>query len=269
MQQRQRFITLMIAGAALLVFLGCTVSGIGIDTVTVGEIQTQSTSINPEDADQVRVILKMGAGELKIDNGADGLMEADFTFNVDAWDPIVTYNVTGGEGRLTVEQPRTDELSVGTGFHNEWDIRFGDRVPLDMRIECGAGEQDIDLAGLPITELDMKLGAGDVDVNLSDNETLTRLEFDIGAGNVDINLDGPWTNDVEVDIQGGVGQTKLRLPRDIGVRVNVTKGIGDVDASGLYRDGNAYVNEAYGESDVTLEIDMQAGIGRVELDVRP
>jgi hypothetical protein len=260
---------LAIIGAALLVFLGCTVTGIGIDTIDVGELRTTSVTVNPEDADQVRVYLKMGAGELNVDNGADGLMDADFTFNVDDWEPTVTYTVNDGEGRLTVEQPRTEELSVGSNFHNEWDIRFGDRVPMDMRIDCGAGEQDIDLAGLPITELDMKLGAGDVNVDLSDNAMLTRLEFDIGAGDVDINLDGPWSNDVDVDIQGGVGQTKLRLPRDIGVRVDVTKGIGDVDASGLYREGNAYVNEAYGESDVTLDINLQAGIGRVQLDVRP
>jgi hypothetical protein len=265
----KRLVTIVIASAALLIFLGCTVSGIGIDTVDVGEIRTESVTVQPEDADQVRVILKMGAGELKIDDGADGLMEADFTFNVDAWEPTVTYNVSAGAGRLTVEQPKTEELSVGSNFHNEWDIRFGDGIPLDMRIDCGAGEQDIDLGGLTITELDMKLGAGDVNVDLSDNAALTRLKFDIGAGDVDINLDGPWDNNVDVDIQGGIGQTKLRLPRDVGVRVNVTKGIGDVDASGLYRNGNDYVNDAYGESDITLEINLQAGIGRVQLDVRP
>ena len=137
-----------------------------------------------------------------------------------------------------------------------------------MRIECGAGTQDIDLAGLLITELDIKVGAGTTDITLSNNPALQHTDIDIGAGDTTIDLNGPWSEETEVHIQGGVGQISVWLPRDVGVRVVVTKGLGDVDASGLYRDGNVWVNEAYGDSDVTLTVNIQAGIGQVNLDVR-
>jgi hypothetical protein len=256
-----------IGAAALLIFLGCSVSSINIDTVDVGDLETETVTVAREDADTVRAYIRMGAGELKIDNGADGLMEADFTYNVPDWRPEVEYEVSNGEGRLTVRQPNTDDITLDSNIRYEWDLRFAENVPLDLRVECGAGEHDIDLAGLDVTELDVKLGAGDVEIDLSDNESLSRLEFDIGAGSANINLDGPWADDVDVDIQGGVGQTKLRLPSDVGVRVDVTRGIGDIDVSGLYRQGNAYVNDAYDESDVTMEVNIQAGIGRIELEV--
>lgn len=69
------------------------------------------------------------------------------------------------------------------------------------------------------------------------------------------------------NIGGGVGGLKLTLPRDVGVRVDVEKCLSGVDASGFSREGDAYVNDAYGESDLTLFIDLKVGLGGVELNL--
>jgi hypothetical protein len=257
-----------LAGAAGLVFMGCTFSSIGIQTTQIGELTRTNTTIELGDADQVRVTIKMGAGELKVDNGAGDLMEAEFTYNIPEWEPTVSYDVDEGDGRLIIRQPNTDLIPVNGDIRHEWDLNFADDVPLDMRIECGAGTQDIDLAGLWITDLDIKLGAGETEINLSNNPQLHHMDVDIGAGDTTIDLNGPWEEGAEIDIRGGVGKISVLLPRDVGVRVVVTKGLGDVDASGLTRDGSAWVNEAYDESDVTLRVNIQAGIGQVNLDVR-
>lgn len=268
MSRQRRLMMMGLAGAAALVFLGCTFSSIGVRTAHIGEVQRMNTTIERGDADQVRITIKMGAGELKVDNGAEDLMEAEFTYNIPEWEPTVSYDVDEGDGRLIVRQPNTDRIPVSGDTRYEWDLNFADDVPLDMRIECGAGSQDIDLAGLWITDLDVKLGAGTTDITLSNNPALQHADIDIGAGDTTIDLHGPWSEDTEVHIQGGVGKISVWLPRDVGVRVVVTKGLGDVDASGLYRDGSAWVNEVYGESDVTLMVNIQAGIGQVNLDVR-
>jgi len=268
MSRQRRLMMMGLAGAAGLVFMGCTFSSIGIQTAQIGELTRTNTTIELGDADQVRVTIKMGAGELKVDNSADDLMEAEFTYNVPEWEPTVSYDVNEGDGRLIVRQPNTDRFPVTGDTRNEWDLNFADDVPLDMRIECGAGSQDIDLAGLWITDLDIKLGAGETEINVSNNPQLHHMDVDIGAGDTTIDLNGQWEEGAEIDLQGGVGRISVLLPRDVGVRVVVTKGLGDVDASGLTRDGNAWVNEAYGESDVTLEVSIQAGIGQVNLDVR-
>ncbi len=211
----------------------------------------------------------MGAGELKVNGGADALMDAEFTYNVEAWKPEVSYDVSNGEGSLTVQQPNTDEISIGEATRNTWDITFGDVVPLDVHIECGAGNHDVDLSGLHVTALDMKLGAGNATVDLSDNPELSRLSFDIGAGEAEIDLTGPADQNVEVDIQGGVGSTTLHLPKDVGVRVNVTRGIGDIQASGLFSRGNGtWENDAYGNTDVTMNVNITSGIGHIALDVQ-
>ncbi len=253
----------------LLLTMGCSFSGLSINRVNVGKMQYDSQVVELGDAEEVRVNVKMGAGELNIDNRSESLMEADFTYNIESWTPEVTYTVEDKKGRLTIRQPQTNEISINGNFKYEWDLRFSRDVPLDMRIECGAGNHDLDLAELTITALDVKIGAGNVKIDLTENPDLEDVEFDIGAGSVDIDFDGGWEKDVYVDIQGGVGSISLRLPKGTGVRVNITKGIGSVNASGFTRQGNIYTNAAYGESDVSMEIDIQAGVGQIDLTVSP
>ena len=95
-----RSVMLCIAAVAATVFVG----GCGERGVEVGELQTESRSVGPENAESVRVNFRMGLGELNLTGGADSLMEADFAYNVDAWQPQVNYEVVGDTGELSVEQ---------------------------------------------------------------------------------------------------------------------------------------------------------------------
>jgi len=265
---RRRIATLWIAAASVIALLGCTISGISVGTIDVGETRVVPVAIAREDAEQVRVDIRMVSGELTIDRGAESLLEGQFTFNVDEWEPETSYTVTDGQGRLTIRQPNTDRLNITGNARNEWDLRLSDDVPMELQLQAGAGRHDVDLAGLQITELDMQLGAGEADITLGDNPELSRVDVELGAGSVDIDLSGDWAQDVEVEVQGGVGSTTLRLPADVGVRVDVTRGIGAVDTRGLSRSGDVYVNAAYGESEVTLEITVRAGVGQIDLRVQ-
>lgn len=262
-----RLTLLIIIVTALSVSLGCAVGNFRIDTVTVGELNKETQTVEAGDAEQVRVYIKMGTGELKVNRGAETLMRGNFTYNVADWQPQVDYTVTDGNGRLNIRQPSSEQISVRSDIRYTWDLKFNEEIPLDMRIECGAGSGEIKLGQLNVTRLDAKLSAGDFTIDLSGNQSLDHLELDMGAGNVSIDLTGEWEHDVEVYIQGGIGKTALRLPKDIGVRVTVNKAIGKIDTSGLTRDGDVYVNAAYGVSPFTVEINIQSGIGQTLLEV--
>jgi hypothetical protein len=47
----------------------------------------------------------------------------------------------------------------------------------------------------------------------------------------------------------------------------VELGIAAIDTRGLQKDGNTYTNDAYGESEVTLRIEIEGGIGDIRLEV--
>ncbi len=210
----------------------------------VGETRTESKTVQLGAAKAVRVNLKMGAGELKVAGGASDLLNADFTYNVPRWKPEVQYDVTGDTGQLTVQQPPGSEGHGGRTRY-EWDLRLNNQVPMEMTVDLGAGSTNLDLAGLE----------------------LGKLKVNIGAGETTINLDGKWKNDLEASIHGGVGEATLKLPRDVGVHVVAHGGLGAINASGFSKDGDAYVNEAYGKSPVTLRIEVEGGIGEINLEM--
>jgi hypothetical protein len=62
-----------------------------------------------------------------------------------------------------------------------------------------------------------------------------------------------------------VGQATIRLPKNIGVVVNVSGGLGSVDTHGLHHDDNEYTNDAYRKSPVTLHVKVTGGVGEIRL----
>lgn len=59
----------------------------------------------------------------------------------------------------------------------------------------------------------------------------------------------------------------MLLPKDVGVKVKAVGGLGEINTSGLTKDGDFYVNDAFGKSDVTLFIDVKGGVGEINLKV--
>jgi hypothetical protein len=213
-------------------------------TTQTGEIQQTSETIALQDVESADVTLRMGAGELTVDNGSEALMDAEFTFNVADWEPMIDYVVSGAEGELWIEQPEVKNLGLES-YRYAWDLRFNETVPMQMDIALGAGPSEIDVSNLSVTRLDLRMGAGE-----------TRLD-----------LSGAREEDLAVILRGGVGQATVILPADIGVRAEVRGGLGAINADGLMKDGAAYVNEAYGTSDITVTLDVEAGVGEINLQV--
>ena len=227
----KRLAVLLVVAAVLLGSCGAQGQDQG-----VGEMRDESRSVQPDDAKAVRAHLVMGAGELKVGGAADALMEGDFSYNVADWKPQIDYDVNDGTGKLTVKQGSGDDGRLGGGARNEWDLRFNDDVPIALSVEMGAGESDLDLDSLTLTGLDLAMGAGETTMDLT----------------------GDYDRDLAASIEGGVGEATVRLPGEVGVRVN---------AEGFRREGEAYVNDAYGDSNVSLKVDVQGGVGSINLEV--
>lgn len=209
------------------------------------DVRTETQTVALEGATRAEVGLHMNAGELRV-RGADqeALLEASFEYNRDRDRPVVDYRRFGDKGTLQVRRSRRNSIPFGR-VRNRWDINLSKAVPLDLDIDLGAGQSDIDLRGLK----------------------LQRVEIDMGVGEMTLDLQGPHQESFNVKIDGGVGSGKIYLPSEVGVRVKVDGGIGSVDAHGLTKQGGSYVNEAYGKSAVVIEVDIDAGIGSLDLRV--
>ena len=226
----------------VLVLFAALLLGSCYPQARVGELQTESQSVELGDAKSVNVKIKFGAGSMNVAGGSEKLMDANFTFNVAKLKPEVEYK----DGTLAVQTPEVSGLPSLSGiadFRNEWGISLSDKVPMDLSVDIGAGSGDLELAGLSLTGLDVTMGAG----------TYT------------IDLTGDWARNLDATIDAGAALLTVRLPKDVGVRVKIESGPHTIEATGLTKDGDVYTNAAYGVSDVTLQIDLQAGIGTINL----
>jgi hypothetical protein len=260
-RNRHLLAVLLVCALALLSITACN------QGARVGDLQTKTETIELGDAESVNVDIRMGAGELQVAGGASNLLEATFTYNVEELDPEATLS----NGNLTVQDA---DVRTGIGslfdldeYRNEWDLRFNEDVPIEMQIDTGAGRSDLSLGNLALTRLDINAGAGDVNLDLGGSQSLTRFDYDMGAGETTLDLSGDWQDDLDATISGGVGELILRLPSAVGVRIDIDAGIGNIDTSGLTKDGDIYTNDAYGESDIQLTISIDAGVGHISLEV--
>lgn len=202
----------------------------------------ESQIIDRKDARAVRMLVHMPEGQLRVEGGAQHLLETDF-FQGASWSaPSVDYQVDNGIGTLTINQESASQL-VGNS-DNSWKLRLSDEVPLDLEVDLGAGQGNLNLAKVD----------------------LTRLEVNIGAGQVNIDLTGERGKDLKAEIHGGVGEAVVRLPKNVGVVATVHGGLGAVDVRGLKEEDGGYVNDTYGKAPNTIRLTVEGGIGHIRLE---
>lgn len=192
-------------------------------------------------AKAVRMSVKMPSGELRMDGGAGQALDADFAFGSGWLVPQVDYSVSDGVGELELGQQSSGQLMIKS--ENTWILKVNDAIPLDLEVDLGAGRGEFRFAKV----------------------NLTRLELNIGAGQAIVDLSGERAKDLEAEIQGGVGEATIRLPKSVGVVATVHGGLGSIDTHGLREEDGNYVNEAYGKSPTTIHLTVQGGIGSIKL----
>ena len=81
-----------------------------------------------------------------------------------------------------------------------------------------------------------------------------------------LDLRGTPKKDYEVRIRGGVGEATVYVPTAVGVVAYASGGLGAVDAKGLQKRGDRYVNAAYeNNAKVSIRLDISGGIGAIHL----
>ena len=226
---------------ALVAAASVALSGCTVNTDFGGPLQHVQQSIELDKSEMARVDIKMGAGELHVEGGSPKLMDAQFDYNVVGSKPIVHYNASSFRGDIVVEQP--SGFHGGTNSTYKWDLRFNNKLPLDVVTHLGAGEAHMDLGAM----------------------NLRNVQVHMGVGQVELDLRGKPTHDYDVQIEGGIGQAIVHLPSTVGIVANASGGIGDIEVHGLEKNNGRWTNAAYEHSPVTIHVNVSGGIGNITL----
>jgi hypothetical protein len=272
--------------------------------ISTGTVQRETEQIELGDAEQVEATIRFGGGDLDIKTltpealdteALDGddvpLLQARFVYNVDGLEPVIDYEVQDKQAKLQIRHKgtNTDRLDRWTiELRNEWELAFDDSVPLSLNLDIGASRGRFELGGLPIQRLDLTTGAADLWIGFDrpnperlksmhvlsgaaklelielGNANLDELTFDGGLGTYTFDLSGEWRRSANVYIQAGASQVRLRVPREVGVRVCPGE-LRRAHYDGLEQEGDCYVNSLYGRSEITLEVSLDLGLGGLDV----
>ena len=151
-----------------------------------------------------------------------------------------------------------------------WDVGLSPEIPMDLSIDGGVGEADLDLSQLIITKLNLDSGVGDMTIILPSTGSIYEVEVGVGVGRVELRLEDDI--DATIEIDGGVGDTIVIVPSGVGVRLVGEIGVGDINVPGNYShtsiDEDNFIGESgvwespqYGDTVHSVTIVFNGGVG--------
>lgn len=221
----------------------------------------------------------------------------------DAWvsgsydDPSgsLPYRVTqeGGTVRITQERNWPDFFNLFGSGMPRFDLNLGKARSYALTIETGASDNNLDLGGLPITRLEIKTGAGKMDLDFSapnpqpmtlfnvsagatamdfkglGNANFTELFVEGGAASYRFDFGGALQQNGHVRISTGVSSLELRIPASMAARITPESVLGGVDiGDGYTKKEGAFWTEAAvrGETPV-LTVRTNVALGSLAIRV--
>lgn len=243
---------------------------------------TQTFEINEAlepDAESSTVIIEMGGGNLNLDSGSDALVDGVINYNFPGLKPTIIRD--GSEVKIIQKADTTISLPQGK-LVNDWELKLG-TTPLDLRINSGAYEGNLNLGGLALNNLSISdgasssrvyfdepnpvvmsqfsytTGASDVELHGLGNANVSQINFGSGVGNYTLDFTGENKIDCEVFLKSGVSNIKIIIPENARAEVNISGGLSDVNLMGTW----TVVNNQYSTGSegglIRINIDMAVG----------
>jgi hypothetical protein len=174
----------------------------------------------------------------------------------------------------------------------ELKLTLPDRVPLELDLELGGTLSTLELGGLALRSLRLECGATDATLAFStpNRVRMRDLEIDVGAadfaavnlananadqirlrggvGVVDLEFGGVWTHDLAVTTRLVVGKLVLRIPTDVGVRLEVQRLAAGFEHDGFVKRGDAWYSDNYDSATHKLQLRAETVFGKIEVQRR-
>jgi len=163
-------------------------------------------------------------------------------------------------------------------------------TPLDLSLDLGAVESDLDLTGLRISRLRVESSASDARLRFDSlnatrmsvleislgaasfrgdrlaNANAPDIRVDAGVGNVELDLGGQWTQDIDLHLDVTLGIVTIHVPSDVGVHVSLEKTVASFDHEGLVERDGAWVSKNWDSAPHKVRVTAETVFGKLSID---
>lgn len=237
--------------------------------------------------------IRFDIGSLEITSGKNALYSFDLDYDKASYTPDVKYEAAAadGEGRFTFDLNSMHRAGLRRERQrNRLRLSLNDSIPINLRVNAGVGDARLSLTGMKIARIEfesgvggakisayepnsipcefvrLKNGVGGFDATGLGNLNFKEFEFEGGVGGANLDFSGEWKQNADIRIEVGVGGVTVRMPRDIGVRVEAEKHF----LSGLHLDGfdqrdSYYYSRNYDAAAIKVSVRVETGIGGIKI----
>jgi len=169
-------------------------------------------------------------------------------------------------------------------------LELSRNTPLDLNLDLGAVESDLDLTGLKISRLHVESGASDAKLRFDSlnatkmsvleislgaasfrgdrlaNANTPDIRVDAGVGSVELDLGGQWTQDIELHVEVTLGIVTIHVPADVGVHVSLEKTVASFDHEGLIERDGAWVSKNWDSAPHKVRVTAETVFGKLSID---
>lgn len=246
------------------------------------------------------VSLKYSNGYITIGKSENqNIYEGEFTYS--EYRPDIRYDIVGDEGRLDIhfsgemrdseeDQESGDINSLNELYKNELTLNFTNKAVLDLDLDLGVVKGEVNLSGLKIENLDLEMGVSKATVLFSEtnqtpmksfvieggvgklavenlgNANTAEFSFEGGVGSYELGFGGDYQQNLQAEISLGMGKLVLYLPRHIGTRLSVDQSfLSSLEVDEVFKNGDVYTNEKWEKTKYNLDLDIESGLGKIEV----
>jgi hypothetical protein len=250
-----------------------------------------------ENINRMEIEIQFGFGEILIERGNPSKAVTGFIqYDEDYLGPYADYDTKGSLARFRFITKSRHEgwesLKMRGMDEPESELYFTTRIPLEVDFECGLGNADLNLGDLKVADLSIENGLGETTLDFStpnrtdlrrisvenglgelvarnlSNSRAEKLKFDCGLGSAIIDFRGETMQDMDVDVNVGLGSITLKIPEGYNVIMEADESfLSSIDTHGLTSEGRGYYRSRdYRPSQPTLHITASVGLGSIDIN---
>lgn len=249
-----------------------------------------------ENINRMEVEIEFGFGAILVERGNPSKAVTGFIqYDEDYIRPYADYDTKGSTARFRLVTKSKHEgwesLKMRGMDEPESELYFTTRVPLEFDFSCGLGEAELNLGELQVADLVIENGLGETTMDFStpnrtdlrrisvenglgelvarnlSNSRAEKLKFDCGLGSAVLDFRGESRQDMDVDVNVGLGSVELKIPEGYNVVMEADESfLSTIDTHGFTSEHRGYYRSRdYRPSRPTLHITASVGLGSIDI----
>jgi hypothetical protein len=253
----------------------------------------QSQPLGTEKSLEATVRFDVGSLEISQESDAASLYSLDLYYDKASYMPDIQYDsaFAGEEGRFSFGLESTHKVGIRKERHNNrLRLAFTESIPLKLQVTAGVGESRLSLSKIKLAQMDFQSGMGEAKIKAYEpnpiqceyirlkngvgsieavglgNLNFREFEFEGGIGGADLEFTGDWKQNANIRITVGIGGVNIRMPREIGARVEAEKHfLSGVHLEGFSKRDSVYYSNNYDSAAIRISIRVTTGIGEFRI----